>query len=210
MAGKRKASVISADVIGSSTLKPAARRKLQAALDNVFKYASAQWKDLSVQQYRGDSLQAVFTTNRAYSLRAGLLLHSGLQKENFRIRISVGIGEISYKGRNIITSDGSAFQASGHYLDTLIKSGDVISIAGIDDEFTAEWQVHSTTLNHIIERWSRQQAEAIYLHLQQYTQLKMARKLKIRQPSVHQRLQAAGWPVIQKILQRFESVVPSI
>jgi len=210
MAAKRKASVISADVIGSSNLKPAARRKLQSALDNVFKHASAQWKDLRVQQYRGDSLQAVFTTSRAYSLRAGLLLHSGLLKENFRIRLSVGIGEISYKGRNIITSDGSAFQASGHYLDALIRSGDVISIAGNNDDFTAEWQVHSVSLNHVIQRWTRQQAEAIYLQLQQYTQLSMARKLKIRQPSVHQRLQAAGWSVVHKILHRFESVVPSI
>ena len=46
--------------------------------------------------------------------------------------------------------------------------------------------------------------------LQDHTQASIAKKLKIKQPSVHQRLQAAGWPVVQKILTRFESVIPNV
>jgi hypothetical protein len=210
MGSQRKASVISGDVIGSSTLKPAARKKLQRLMDVFFSEAGRQWPDLKVQQYRGDSVQALLTGNRDKALRIALLLQSFLIKEKFSIRLAIGIGDISFKSKDVITSDGTAFQASGPYLDELLKSGDVISIASQDKTFTSEWMVHSVSLNFIIQHWSPQQAEAIYLQLQNHTQQAIARKLKIKQPSVHQRLQGAGWPVVQKILQRFESVVPAV
>lgn len=210
MATDQKATVISGDVVGSSLLKPAVRKKLQHLLDSFFAQAVKQWPDLQIQQYRGDSVQAILTNNRLAALRTALLLQSYLIKEGFKIRLSIGVGEISFKSRNVITSDGSAFQASGPYLDALTKSGEIISIAGSDDDFTSEWQVHSASLNYIVEHWSSQQAEAMHLQLQDQTQQTIAKKLKIKQPSVHQRLQGAGWPVVQKILNRFESVIPMV
>jgi hypothetical protein len=210
MATKQKATVISGDVIGSSLLKPAARKKLQQLLNSFFEQSAEEWPDLQIQQYRGDSIQAILTGNRLAALRIVLLLQSYLIKEKFKIRMAIGAGEISFKSKQVITSDGSAFQASGPYLDALTKSGEVISVAGSDDEFTSEWQVHSASLNYIIERWTPSQAEAIYLQLQDYIQAIIAKKLKIKQPSVHQRLQAAGWPVVHKILSRFESVIPMV
>jgi hypothetical protein len=207
MATEQKATVISGDVIDSSLLKPAPRKRLQHLLDSFFDQAAKQWPDLQMQQYRGDSIQAVLTKNRVVALRLALLLQSYLAKENFKIRLSVGVGNISFKGKEVITSDGSAFQASGPGLDALAKSGEVISIAGSNADFTNEWQVHSASLNYIIQDWSTQQAEAVFLQLQDHTQQEIAKKLKIKQPSVHQRLQKAGWPVVQKILNRFESVI---
>jgi hypothetical protein len=210
MGVKRKAAVITGDVIGSSALKPALRKKLQQALTLFFRHAEKKWPDLKVQQYRGDSLQAIVTTSTASALRIALALQSHLAREKFSIRLSVGIGEINYKSKDVITSDGSAFQSSGPYLDALLKSGDIISIAGNQESFTAEWQVHSASLNYLVQHWTAQQAEAIYLQLQEHTQQMIARKLKIKQPSVHQRLQGAGWPVVQKIVQRFESVIDQL
>jgi hypothetical protein len=210
MARPRKAAVISADVIGSSMINTAARKKLQAVLDSFNLQASKQWPDFNMQQYRGDSLQAILTTNRATSLRVGLMLQSAIMKNKFGLRIAIGIGEISFQGKNIITSDGSAFWASGPYLDMLRKSGEVIDVNLNNPDLTDEWWIHSASLNYIIQRWSAPQAEAIYFQLQDYTQQEMARKLKIKQPSVHQRLQGAGWPVVQKILARFEAVVTTL
>jgi hypothetical protein len=204
---RKKAAVITGDVINSSELSTPARKKLQRELDSFLKEVLYVWPDLVMQQYRGDSIQAILTTNRLMALRIALTLQSQLMASKFNIRLSIGIGEISFKGKNIITSDGSAFRASGPYLDALKKSGELISIAGADAGFSGEWQTHSASLNYIIQDWTPQQAEAVNLQLQNYTQQRMARKLKITQPSVHQRLQGAGWPVIQKILQRFESVI---
>jgi len=210
MAKMQKAAVISGDIIGSSLLKPASRKKLQQLLDRLLKHTAEQWPDMRYQQYRGDSLQITFTGNRLVALRMVLLLHNYLIAQNYKIRLAVGVGEISFKSNQVITSDGSAFQASGPYLDELAKSGEIISIAGSDDEFTTEWQVHSASLNYILERLTPQQAEALYLQLQDLTQNIIAQELRIKQPSVHQRLQAAGWPVVNKILTRFESVIPTL
>jgi hypothetical protein len=206
----QKAIVISGDIIGSSSLKTAARKKLQQLLDTFIDQAVQQWPDLVVQQYRGDSIQALLTANRLAGLRLVLLLHSYLIKYAFKIRLAIGVGKISFKSKEVITSDGSAFQASGPYLDALLKSGELISIAGTEDDFTAEWQVHSTSLDHLIQHWSIQQAEAVYLQLQSLTQEAIAQKLKIKQPAVYYRLQGAGWPVVNKILTRFESVIPMV
>jgi hypothetical protein len=209
MATEQKAIVITGDVVGSSLLKPVARRKLQHLLDAFFKESAQEWPDLQIQQYRGDSIQAILTTNRLTALRVALLLHSYLIQYGFKIRLAIGVGEISFKSKQVITSDGSAFQASGPYLDTLVKSGELISIAGTDD-FSSEWQVHSSSLNYLIQHWSIQQAEAVYLQLQDLTQEEIAKKLKIKQPAVYYRLQGAGWPVVHKILTRFESVIPMV
>ncbi|HEX6432213.1 MAG TPA: hypothetical protein VF008_31190 [Niastella sp.] len=210
MATKQNATVISGDVVGSSLLKPAARKKLQQLLDAFFKQSVQQWPDLQVQQYRGDSIQAILTTNRLTALRVALLLHSYLIQHTFKIRLAIGVGEISFKSKQVITSDGSAFQASGPYLDTLAKSGEVISVASSDEDFTSEWLVHSASLNYIIEHWTTPQAEAVYLQLQDHTQETIAKKLRIKQPAVYYRLQGAGWPVVNKILTRFESVIPMV
>ena len=210
MATQRMAVVISGDVIGSTKLKPPMRKKMQQLLDSTIRQSGKQWPDFEVQQYRGDSLQAVFTKNRKAALQFALLLQSNLARQNIHIRLAIGTGQISFKGKNIITSDGPAFQASGPYLDILVKTGGVISIAGSSETFTNEWQVHSASLNFILQRLTTQQAEAIYLQLQGYTQQEIAKKLKIKQPSVHQRLQGAGWPVLQKIIQRFESVIEEV
>jgi hypothetical protein len=210
MANISRAAVISGDIIGSSQLKSTSRKKLQQLLDVFFENTTLEWSDMQAEQYRGDSIQIILTGNRLAALRITLLLQTCLIKENFKIRMAIGVGDITFKGPQVVTSDGSAFQTSGPYLDALGKSGEMISIASVDEEFTSEWQVHSASINYILERLTQQQAEAVYLQLQDHTQASIAKKLKIKQPSVHQRLQAAGWPVVQKILTRFESVIPMV
>jgi len=51
------------------------------------------------------------------------------------------------------------------------------------------------------------QKKALYINLQNMKQEDIAKALKISQPSVHQRLQAAGAQVFTSIIKRFESTV---
>lgn len=206
MSVSKKAGVITGDVINSSGITAPARKKLQQTIDECVEHCTKKWPDLAAQQYRGDSVQITMTTSRNYILRVALLLQSNLISHQFGIRIAVGLGEISYESKDVVTSDGSAFRASGPYLDEMKKRSELLSVAGLSDEFTNEWQVHSASLNFLISKWSQQQAEAVYLQLSDLTQDEIASQLKIAQPSVHQRLQLAGWPALQKILQRFETV----
>jgi DNA-directed RNA polymerase specialized sigma24 family protein len=118
----------------------------------------------------------------------------------------VGVGEIEFKSDRIVTSDGTAFRVSGENVDELKRRNESISVAFSNDAWNEEWKVHSASLNFLLERLSRAQAEALYLQLQNARQEEIARALHISQPSVHQRLQAAGWSVINRVLQRFETV----
>ena len=81
-------------------------------------------------------------------MRTALSLYCFLAAENFKIRQAVGIGEISFKSDNIITSDGTAFRLSGENVDELKKRNELISIAFEDTALNEEWKVHSASLNY--------------------------------------------------------------
>lgn len=207
-AKKLKAVVISGDVIASSRLKPLQRKKLQTKLDKFAQIYSKLYPDLQFQQYRGDSLQATLSKNRVHALNVALQLQNFLLTEEFKIRVALGVGEISFQSKDVITSDGSAFQLSGPLLDDIKKRNAIIGITALNTEFAAEWKVHSESLNFLLQRLSAAQAEALYHLLQNKKQEEIAKALKITQPSVHQRLQAAGAQVFTSIIQRFESTLP--
>lgn len=204
---KLKAVIVTGDIIASSRLTPVKKKKLQNRLNTFIKKTSSKYPDFKAEQFRGDSLQSVLTKHRTCALKTTLLLYCFLEAEGLKIRQSVGIGEISFSSSKVVTSDGTAFRLSGENIDALKKRNEVISIASEDDIFNEEWKVHSASLNFLLKRLSNAQAEALYLQLQNTKQEDIAKALHISQPSVHQRLQAAGWPVINKILQRFEVTV---
>jgi hypothetical protein len=200
------AIVITGDIIASSKLSAAARKKLQNKIDGFIKKISTSLPDFKAEQFRGDSVQCILTKNKLSALRTAISLYCYLATDDFKIRQSVGIGEISYSGSNIVTSDGTAFRISGENIDGLKKRNELINVASAEASFNEEWKVHSASLNYLLERLSNAQAEALYLQLQDVRQEEIAKALNISQPSVHQRLQAAGWAVINPILQRFETV----
>jgi hypothetical protein len=203
---KIHAVVITGDMIASSNFTPEQRKKLQNLLNTFIKKITAELPDFKAEQFRGDSIQCVLIKNKTTGLRVALSLYCFLAAQDFKIRQSAGIGEISYSSGNIVTSDGTAFRVSGENIDELKKRNELIFIASEDKAFNDEWKVHSASLNFLLERLSNAQAEAVYLQLQNAKQEEIAEKLDISQPSVHKRLEAAGWAVINKVLQRFETV----
>ena len=210
MAKSISAIIITGDMVASAKFTPVKRKKLQNMLSAFIKKINGSYPDFKAEQFRGDSLQSVFTKNKPVALRTTLSLYCFLAAKNFKIRQSVGIGEISFESDNIITSDGTAFRISGENVDELKKRNELISIASADKIFNEEWRVHNATLNFLLERLSSAQAEALYLQMQNAKQEEIAKALHISQPSVHQRLQAAGWTVINKILQRFEAAITAL
>lgn len=206
MAKTVNAVIITGDIIASSKLTPVKRKKLQSKVDAFIKKITETLPDFKAEQFRGDSLQCVLTKNKSAGLRTALSLYCFLAADGFKIRQSVGIGDISFNGNNIVTSDGTAFRLSGENIDELKKRGELISVASVNDNYNEEWKVHSASLNYLLDRLSEAQAEALYLQLQNVKQDEIAKALHISQPSVHQRLQAAGWTVINKMIQRFETV----
>jgi hypothetical protein len=206
MAKSMDAVVITGDIVGSSKLNVLKRKKLQERVTEFTNTITALFPDFNIEQFRGDSLQCMLTQNKVAGLRIAVSMYCFLAADEFKIRQSVGIGDVSFTGNNIVTSDGTAFRLSGENIDELKKRGELINIAFANNDLNEEWKVHSASLNFLLERLSSAQAEALYLQLKNVKQEEIAKALKISQPSVHQRLQAAGWSVISPILQRFDVV----
>jgi hypothetical protein len=206
MAKSIDAVVITGDIVGSSKLNVLKRKKLQERVTEFASTITSLFPDFKMEQFRGDSLQCMLTQNKVSGLRIAVSMYCFLAADEFKIRQSVGIGDISFTGNTIVTSDGTAFRLSGENIDELKKRGELINIAFANDDLNEEWKVHSASLNFLLERLSSAQAEALYLQLKNVKQEEIAKALKISQPSVHQRLQAAGWSVISRILQRFDVV----
>lgn len=207
---KKKAVVITGDIIRSSTLKPSQRRRLQEALEKAFAAAKEIDAGFQAEQFRGDSFQAVLTKKPDAALQVSLMLLAVLWKENFKARLAIGTGEISFASKNVVTSDGSAFRHSGPSLDELKKKNGLVAIVTPHPAVNQEWEIHSQVLSFLVERWSPLQAEAVLEQLNGLTQAQTAEKLHIRQPAVHQRLQAAGWHVADLIVKRFEQQISSM
>ncbi|TDW96029.1 hypothetical protein EDB95_3851 [Dinghuibacter silviterrae] len=194
-------AVLTGDIIRSSDLSPEKREELQVVLNQGFAEVTRLSPSFRAEQFRGDSFQGILDPQEG--LRALLLLINFLYLRQFGVRIALGLGTVSYESDSILTSDGSAFQASGPALDDLKKKNQLLAIAGPSDSFNQEWRVHALTLDYLLSRWTIPQAEAVLGALQGYTQEETARQLGIRQPAVQQRLQAVGWPVMEAILERF-------
>lgn len=204
----KKAAVITGDIVGSTLLATAERKKLQQRLNTFTAAMTKLYPDFKWEQYRGDSLQISLTISRAMALRIALRLQSFLQTAHFSIRQAIGLGDISFSTAQVSTSDGTAFRLSGPLADEIKKRNELIGITATEQAFAAEWRVHSASLHFLLQRHSSAQAAALYLQLGGLTQEEIAGKLHISQPSVHQRLQAGGWSVIHPVLERFEQTVP--
>ncbi len=200
-----KAAAITGDVVQSSQLTTTEKRKLQEAIQHFAKEQKEMYPDLQLEQYRGDSIQAILKENRSEALNIALQLFCVLARQDIKIRLGIALGNITYQAPEVVVSDGTALQLSGPLPDELKKRNELFAVTASDEEFAKEWLVHSASLNFIMQRLSAAQAEALYLQLHNYKQEEIAKKLNISQPSVHQRLQAAGAQVIILLVQRFKA-----
>lgn len=198
--------VASLDIVNSSKLTAAKRRKLLATVEKCMQALKQESKDLVYEISRGDSIQLLWKKNANEALRQCLWLHMMLLKEGFEMRTGFGVGAISLLTQTLATSDGKAFQLSGRSLDAIKNTDNRIAVAFETEAFNHEWTVHNIVLNYILQRTTAPQAVAMALMLQNKTQLEVAKALRIKQPSVHQRLKAGGWVIIQSVVNRFQQI----
>lgn len=198
--------VLTGDIVNSSGLTQPEKRKMLKTLKQAMEAGLALMHDWKPEIFQGDSFQGATTVGITQSLRYALMVFALFRKQSLMIRIALGMGTLSFDTGNVSTNDGSAYLHSGRTLEELKKkSGNFIGIKTPDEETNLEYEVHCTSLDYLLTRCTPLQAEGILYTLQGMTQIQIAQKLKISQPTVQQRLQAAGWPVFKAILQRFES-----
>lgn len=164
-----------------------------------------------IQISRGDSFQTLLK-KPSDSLKAILLIKSGLMSkspENFlyNVRISVGIGSVEFPHDNINIANGKAFELSGIVLESMKKKGVEISIVTLNPKINKALEILNLMLETIINKWSKKNAEVVYLSLlHDLNQIEIAQKLKISQSAIQQRLVSANFKVIISYINFFENI----
>jgi hypothetical protein len=163
--------------------------------------------------FRGDSFQLLFENVedaliKSIQLRCWFKQHTeDPQKPLLDARISVGYGEIAYFGKSVLDSDGEAFHLSGRAFDDMKNTHNYFQVITNNNEMNGQLNIILNLANIVISQWTKNQAEAIFLLLEGYTQQQMADKLKMAQSAVNNRLKLSRWKEIDKTIRYIASLI---
>ena len=198
--------VLTADIVNSSRLDAGKDQQLIKQLKEIFAKQQLEF-------YRGDSFQ-VYISNPEAALKLALLARAtaiGLLKEEHPpltdIRLSLGIGQVQTPVRSLNTAKGAAFVLSGRKFDEISKTSQRLAISTSNPLANEGLAVISDYLDTIFGRMSSKQAEVIAELLKGALQKDVAKKYKKTVSTIHQRLSAARWEEIEKLLQQYKNII---
>jgi hypothetical protein len=203
-------AVLTGDIINFTHLTAQKRQKLIADSEKLLQSWIKKSSDAEI--YRGDSYQVFFEDVREAMIRSIQLIcwfkTNSDQENNVYIgsRISIGIGEISYRGKNVLSSDGEAFHLSGRNFDKM-KNGELVSIITNNPDKNQNIKIILNFVNKIIAAWTIPQAEVIFELIEGKTQQEIATKLLLSQPSINSRIKLAHWKDIELAINYISDLV---
>lgn len=203
-------AVLSGDVIDSGELLEQVDYgdRLDEAFEQ-FESSFAEQLVLKPDRYEGDRFQ-ILMDDVSRSPRSALFLYTRLALGDppIHVRLSLGLGGVeSMPDRRVSEGDGNAFRLSGNNLASMSRHQRIM-VEGSDevcgDRENRLLAGASDLLSAVLTDLSRQQAEAVWYRLQEFSQQAIADRIGIRQQTVSDRLTAAYWPSLASFLERFE------
>lgn len=204
-------AVITADLVGSSDYTErdwvTMNARIRSFLD---KWNTTEHTEYFA--YRGDSLQGLLR-DISQALRHAIFLKAYVKSTELYgskrasmadVRISIGLGEINYRGESIMESNGQAFHNSGRTLDRITKTGQTLALTTPSEEENVEWDVIMALLDEVMERWTIASSEVIWRILEGREDAEIAAELAISRSAVSQRKKQAGWDAILKTLMYYQ------
>ncbi len=203
--------VITADIVASTDVPQQWRDKLSAAIREVVSDLQVI-APLRMELFRGDSVQIVVERFEE-ALRIALLFRAGLKSKTptestmlWDARVSLGVGEISYRSDKILESDGEAFHLSGRGLDDIGKHR--LSVHTRWQHINEEMQVSTAFADDIVSNWTLPQAQVAYeILLHNTTQKEVAFATNKSEQTVSKLMSAAKKKLIDSYLQRYSLLI---
>lgn len=203
--------VITGDVVGSTKINDFG--KLPKLINDLITEISLCCTKCKVEISRGDSFQ-VLVEDPKQALLVALLIRAGFRKssidlgnKDLDVRLSVGIGEVSYMDEKIGQSNGEAFILSGHGFDNLTKT-QRLSVQTFSDSINSELKVETAFVDDIVSNWTQLHGEIMYQALlTDATQCELAKKLGTSQQNICKRLYCAKEKLVRLYLNRFSSLI---
>ena len=190
-------AVITGDVVNSRYLEPSMwLDDLKLALGG-FGAEPNNWF-----VFRGDSFQLEVKIHDA--LLAAFIIKSTLKiHKKMDVRISIGIGELSYRSDIVSESTGSAYVNSGEGFDALQKQK--LSIKSPWSTFDKSMNLILQLAAFTIDGWTTNMAIIVKLILENpnITQNELALKLNKKQSNISLSLKQAGFKELNQILKYY-------
>jgi conserved domain protein len=203
--------VITGDVVGSTKINDFG--KLPKLINDLITEISLCCTKCKVEISRGDSFQ-VLVEDPKQALLVALLIRAGFRKssidlgnKDLDVRLSVGIGEVSYMDEKIGQSNGEAFILSGHGFDNLTKA-QRLSVQTFSESINSELKVETAFVDDIVSNWTQLHGEIMYQDLlTDSTQCELAKKLGTSQQNICKRLYCAKEKLVRLYLNRISSLI---
>ena len=152
-------AVLTADMVKSSLMD--VRFKQQLLQVEVKNFLEQHTRLVDYQVYRGDEIQFTIANPEDALLVASLLRtfiitrtpDEQRYKRLLDVRIAIGIGKTS----ELAEHDGEAYILSGHLMDKIGKQR--VSVVTACKEINEVLSLHAMTVDAIINKWSKRQAE---------------------------------------------------
>ena len=130
-------AVVTGDIKNFTTLDNHKREKLVIETEQLLRTLVGNEND--ARMFRGDSYQFIVddigqVLKKCIQLICWFKINSDREsQEQLGTRLSIGIGEIAYKGKSVLDSDGQAFHLSGRSFDEMDKN-EIIRLTTSDEK----------------------------------------------------------------------------
>lgn len=165
-------------------------------------------EDLRLTRHRGDGWQCLLA-RPALSLRSALYVAAALRaEESIETRQAIGLGGVESRGsEDLADADGPAFREAGHTLDAMKRNRRVAIASGGAAPQLAPALV--ALCDARAQDWTVAQARVLLRALlpEAPTQAATAQELGIKQQSVADHLDAAGFWALEEALLAFEGAL---
>jgi hypothetical protein len=206
-----KYCVITGDIANSTSIAAHNRAELIERVSALIK--SWVLKQEYAEIFRGDSFQLLFddvteALKRSIQIRCWLKSYpDGAENEDLDARLSIGVGDVAYFGKSVLDADGEAFHLSGRAFDEMKASQNYFQVSTNDPKLNEQLNIILNLANIIISQWTKNQAQVIFLLLEDKTQQEMADELKIVQSAVNNRIKLSRWKEIDKTMRYIASLM---
>jgi hypothetical protein len=159
--------------------------------------------------YRGDEFQ-IEIKNPQDTLISAIKMKALFRSiQNLNVRLSIGIGSKTHNADRITESNGSAFVYSGEKFEELKKQKVTLGIKTGNDDFDEKINLMLRLALISIDQWSTVSAQQVFLFTNspEKSQLELAKKLKIKQSAISQRLSRANYDDIILLEKYFRNAV---
>lgn len=204
-----KVAIITADVVHSSQKEAIERKQFYQQIELGLQTIQSKYA-FEYERNRGDEYQIRMKEikNAGY---IGLLLKlwvksiSSVQKEKNDIRMSIGIGTEDLTEKRIAESDGEAYHLSGRGLDHIKNTKQRFLIQSNDNNHES-LQMTSSLVDVLLDNMTAMQSIVVFYKLMGYSEMEIAQKLQLGQPTINQHSRAAHWTIFYKFVHYLENL----